>query len=516
MTSGAPVRFGTDAPRPEQIAAVADGAPVELTTGARETLAASRAVVERAIESGEAVYGLNRRLGAGRDDVVDPAEFAAFQRRTIANHRGGVGDPLSEREARAVVAARLAGFTRGGAGVRPVLAQAYADILNAGVVPFIPSRGSVGAADLTALAEVIAVVTGDGTVLDGTVLDGTVLDGTVPDSTVGGTAARDALQAAGLEPLDPAPHEALAALSSNAYSIGVGSLALREAESLTVMADHAVALSLEAAAAAGPAGNPSPYTAVVAEARGGRGQIGSATAIRDALAGSVLYDADRAVTVQDPLAFRSAPQLHGALREAVERVRAEVELELAARSENPVVDIASGRLVSGGNFQALPLALAFEGLRLAIAHVAAAAERRTAAHSLALGPARADGRTRVAGLLLYSAASAAAELKQLAVPATLGSTTLSGVEDHASLAPLALRLAQRSLALAAEVFAAEALHAVELLHVVGAFPAGAVTGPLALRLDELIASGSPARILVRAAAEAIGSQSAATSLRNAR
>lgn len=487
----AAVRFGAAAPLPEEIAAVADGAPAELTPEARETLAASRAVVERAIEAGEPVYGLNRRLGAGRDDAVDADEFAAFQRRTIANHRGGVGDPLPEREARAVVAARLAGFTRGGAGVRPVLAQAYADLLNAGIVPVIPSRGSVGAADLTALAEVAAVAIGDGA----------VFDAAVPDTVV---PARDALAAAGLEPIELAPHEALASLSSNAYSIGVGSLLLLDAEAQTGAADRAVALSLEAVAAAGPAGNPSPYTAVVAEARGGSGQIDSAAAIRGALDGSTLHDPARAVTVQDPLAFRSAPQLHGALREAVARVRAELAIELAARSENPVVDIASGRLVSGGNFQALPLALAFEGLRLALAHVAAASERRTAALSVALAPARAQGRTRVPGLLLYSAASAAAELKQLAVPATLGSTTLSGVEDHASLAPLALRLAQRSLALTDEVLAAEALHAADLLHVTGARPAGALTGPLAQRLDDLITSGVPARLLVQDAARLLG------------
>ncbi|UAJ78463.1 aromatic amino acid lyase [Leifsonia sp. ZF2019] len=485
MTAGAPVVLGGAPPRPEDIAAIADGARVELGPEARAALEAARAVVERAIASGEAVYGLNRRLGAGRDEAIDPNEFAAFQRRTIANHRGGVGDPLSHGEARAVVAARLAGFTRGGAGVRPVLAQAYADLLNAGVVPLIPSRGSVGAADLTALAEVAAVVTGDGTVLDG---------------SVGGTPAGAALAAVGLEPLALAPHEALAALSSNAFSIGVGALALREAEALVEMADRAVALSLEAVAAAGPGGNPSPYSAVVADARGGRGQQASAASIRDALAGSVLHDPARVVTVQDPLVFRSAPQLHGALREAVDRVRAELEVELAGRSENPVVDVATGLLVSGGNFQALPLALAFEGLRLALAHVAAASERRTAAHSLALATARAEGRTRVPGLLLYSAASDAAELKQLAAPATLGSTTLSGVEDHASLAPLAVRLAQRSLALAADVFAAEALHAAELLHANGVLPTGAGTGPLAHRLDDLVATGAPARILVEDAA----------------
>ncbi|MFB9749347.1 aromatic amino acid lyase, partial [Leifsonia shinshuensis] len=159
------VRLGVQPPTVSDIVAIADGAPVELDADARATVAASRAVVDRAIASGEPVYGLNRRLGAGRDDAVADDELAAFQRRTIANHRGGIGEPLTEREARAVVAARLAGFTRGGAGVRPELADAYAALLNAGVTPRIPSRGSVGAADLTALAEVAAVVTGAGTVL---------------------------------------------------------------------------------------------------------------------------------------------------------------------------------------------------------------------------------------------------------------------------------------------------------------------------------------------------------------
>jgi histidine ammonia-lyase len=488
------IRFGTAAPTPEDIAAIADGERVELTAEALEALADSRAVVERAIASGAPVYGLNRRLGAGRDEAVDPAEFAEFQRRTIANHRGGIGDPLPVAEARAVVAARLAGFTRGGAGVRPELAEAYAALLNAGITPVIPSRGSVGAADLTVLAEVAAVVTGEGLVLR-------------PGVGAGAAAvqpAADALAAAGLSPLALAPHEALAALSSNAYSIGVGALALREAAALAEAADRAVALSLEALAATGPAGNPSAYGEVVTEARGGAGQRASAAAIRSALRGGRVLDPGREVTVQDPLAFRTAPQLHGALREAVDRLRAELELELAARSENPVVDVASGAMVSGGNFQALPLALAFEALRLALAHVASASERRSAALSLALAPARAAGRTAVPGLLLYAAASDTAELTQLAVPVTLGSTTLSGVEDHASLAAPALRLAQRSLALTRDVLAVEALHASDLLGTAGAEAAGAGTGPLADAIRVSANTRTPAATLVTEVGRLLG------------
>ncbi len=366
--------------------------------------------------------------------------------------------------------------------MRPELADAYAALLNAGVTPRIPSRGSVGAADLTALAEVAAVVIGTGTVLR---------DG-------GSVAAEVALADAGLRPIELAPHEALAALSANALSVGVGSLAAVAAQQLAEASDLVVALSLEAVAAHGPAGNLSPYAEAVADARGGEGQRASARAIRAALAGSALEAPDRAVSVQDPLAFRTAPQLHGALREAVARLRTELEVELAARSENPVADVPSGRLISGGNFQALPLALALENLRVALAHVAEASERRSAALSLALAPHRRDGRTRVPGLLLYAAADAVAEVRQLAAPATLGSSTLSGVEDHATYAPLALRLLQRSLALTGEVLAIEALHAADLLGVLDATPTGAGSAPLAAALTAALGAPQSADALVRA------------------
>ncbi|WP_158865143.1 aromatic amino acid lyase [Leifsonia sp. AG29] len=488
------VRLGTQPLTAADIAAVADGAAVELGDGARAVIDASRAVVERAIATGEPVYGLNRRLGAGRDDAVDPEEFHAFQTRTIANHRGGIGEVLSRREARAVIAARLAGFARGGAGVRVELADAYAALLNADVVPVIRSRGSVGAADLTALAEVAALVTGTGVALarHGSRDE----DASVP--------ALAALQEAGLAPVVLAPHEALAALSSNAYSLGVGSLALREAELLTDAADRAVALSLEALGATGSSGNPGPYGGTVLDAGAGSGARDSAAAIRAALEQSALLEPGRVFSVQDPLSFRTAPQLHGALRESVARLRFELDRELAARSENPLVDVESGRMISGGNFQALPLALAIENLRLAIAHVVAASERRSAALSLLLAPARREGRTRVPGLLLYAAADSAAEVRQLAAPATLASTTLSGVEDHSSFAPLALRLLARSLSLAGDVLAIEALHAADLLGVVGVAPTGAGTASVYSALAAEIGNGADADALVRSSVRLLG------------
>ncbi|MFF1572970.1 aromatic amino acid ammonia-lyase [Leifsonia sp. NPDC058292] len=483
--TAAEVVLSAAAPTVADLVAIADGAQVSVGADAAQAVAASRAVIEAAIADGRPVYGLNRRLGAARDAAVEPHDIIGFQRRTIANHRGGIGEALPVRQARAVIAARLIGFTRGGSGVRLALVAAYADLLNAAVHPVIPARGSVGAADLTHLAEVAAVVTGGGRAFDAS---GTLVDGA------------SALSAAGLEPVALAPHEGLAVLSSNAYSVGIGALAVAGARAVAEAADRAVALSLEAIAASGPAGNLGAFTRTVADARGGAGQRESAATIRDALRGSALEHADRVVTVQDPLAFRTAPQLNGALRESVDRAVAELNLELAGRADNPVVDAESGEIVSGGNFQALPLALAFEGLRLVLAHVASASERRTATHSATLAAARAAGETRVPGLLLYSAADAVAELRQLAAPATLGITTLSGVEDHASLAPVALRLLERSLALTEEVLAIEALHASDALRVAGTVPTGAGTGPLALALDVLIARGSAAADLVPAAA----------------
>jgi histidine ammonia-lyase len=259
--------------------------------------------------------------------------------------------------------------------------------------------------------------------------------------------------------------------------------------------------------------------------------------VRQLLAGSFLERPDRQVTVQDPLSVRTAPQLHGALRERVEATRTELTVELNARAENPLVvldaseahgagiggdpgiasDVSiavSGRMISGGNFQALPLALDFESLRLTLAHVAAASERRIGQLSDLLRPLRGSGTSVLPGLTWYAAGSALAELRQLAAPATLGSTSLSGVEDHSSLAPTALQLLQRSVALTGEVLAIEALHAAEVLRVTSSeggsdvVPLGHGTAPLAQGLGRLLTSGVAAAPLVEAAVVLLGAEPA--------
>ena len=401
----------------------------------------SRAIVEAALAADAPVYGLNRELGAGRDVAVSTDELEEFQRRTIRNSSGGIGEPLPVEQARAVIYTRLVGFSRGGAGVTLELARQYAELLNRSVDVVIPRTGSVGAADLTQLAAVAAVASGGGRVL----VDGVIVPGA------------DALAAAGLDAVTLAPHEALASLSGNSYSVGVGALVLHDLARIVNASDLVVALSVSATG-----GNPSPFSPPVQSAHRSVGQAASAARVR-----ALLLPGAEAPSVQDPVSFRAAPQVHGAFAEAVTSAAASVTLELNSSTENPLVDLESGQLVSGGNFQVVGLSLAFEQLRLALGHVAATSERRTARISGLAAGARRAGETRVPGLLWYSAAAALAEVKALANPVSLSVTPLSeGVEDHSSNAALALQLLERSAALTRTVLAIEAVSAAEyvLLH----------------------------------------------------
>jgi histidine ammonia-lyase len=501
-------------------AAADPGVRIVLSEQALEVVGRSREVVLQAIDSGRRVYGLNTLLGSGRDTVVAGESILAYQVQVVRYHDSGVGEFLDAAETRATVLARLIGFSRGGSGVRPETARFYAELLNRGVLPAIPRDGSVGSSDLTQLAAVAAVAIGEGQVLS-------------PDGApVPGAAA---LAAAGLEPLALAPGEALALVSANSYSTGVGALVLGRLLRLAELADTALALSLEATARYDGGGNLSPFSSAVQEAKAVAGQGVSAANVRRLVRGGWLEDADREVSVQDALSFRAAPQTHGAYRWQVAALQDALEVELNGRGDNPLADVASGRLVSGGNFQPMQLALAFEALRLGLAHVGISSERRIAKlyppqrrirqqHLAAAAEGAALRREELPGLLWYSAAGLLAELKVLAAPATLGAPTLSAdVEDHSTLAPLALQQLERSVRAAETLLTIEALTAAYLLsqarepgaEISGAGagteesgaaaveprtrPLGAGTRAVQARLAGVLARGLPAAALVDAA-----------------
>lgn len=506
--------IGTSPVEPESVAQAAlDPAfHVKLNHDALSLIGRSREVLERASTSGQKIYGLNTLLGSGRDTAVEERSVLAYQIQVVRYHNSGVGDHLDRPSARAVILARLIGFSRGGSGVRPETAKFYAELLNHGVLPAIPREGSVGSSDLTQLAAVAAVAIGEGEAIDA---DGTLVPGA------------KALADAGLQPLRLAPGEALALVSANAYSVGAGTLALVGLQQLAELADVALSLSLEAIARYDGGGNLSPFSPAIQAGKAVDGQKDSAAAVRYLLRGGWLEDVRPEVSVQDALSFRSAPQTHGAFRSLVSQLGAALTVELNGRGDNPLVDIETGHMVSGGNFQPMQLALSFEGLRLALAHVGISSERRIAklyppqrvirarhleaaarhleaSSSNAVseaGPAAGLVQEELPGLLWYSAAGLLSELKFLAAPATLGAPTLSAdVEDHSTLAPLALQQLERSLEALEKLLAIEALTASYLLLEAGAAqPLGKGTGAVAGRLADVLADRPSASDLVERA-----------------
>ena len=454
-------------------------------------LQASRDVVEGVLGAGLPVYGLNTELGAGRNVVVSTDVLEEYQRRTIRNSTGGIGEPLSLEQARAVIAARLIGFSRGGAGVTVALAAQYRELLNRDVYPLVPRTGSVGAADLTHLAAIAAVATGSGYA----VVDGRVVPGAA------------ALDAVGLAPVTLQPHEAIASLSANSYSIGVGSLVVTDLRALARVADLAAAVSLVALGAHGAGGNLSPFDERIQAAHAVGPQAVSAGRIRSLLATSSL--AGGVSSTQDAISFRSVPQVHGSLGVAIARLATALELELNSRTENPLVDVASGALVSGGNFFALELALAFENLRVVVAHVAAMSERRISQLSTLGVGLRRSGAAVVPGLLWYSAAAQLTELRHLAAPISLAGSSLSeGVEDHSSNAALALQALEKSVGLLGSVLTVEAVSAVELIEV-GTADAGEAITPLVAAVGEAIREAEPLDARVQKVLRVLVSTSAA-------
>lgn len=448
---GAPVVFGAGPIGVDEIVAVArDRAIVVLDTAALDRIGAARAIVERhlvgaapgVVGGRSGTHGFDRERGVGSDPTADAAELVAHQVRIVRDHRGGIGHPLSEERARAVVAARLAGWTRGGSGIRLETAVFAAELLNRGVVPVIPTIGSVGETDPTHLAAFAAVAIGEGDAL----LGGEQLPASV------------ALGRVGLAPLELAPHEGLALLNHNAYALGVGALALRRLSSLARLADTTTALSVRARASLGAGGGLGAYDPGLLSRSPSLGTIESGARISELLATAGPGDDTSSVRTQDPLAFRVAPQSNGALVDQLAAAITLLEATLGAAAENPLVDQRSGTVRSGGLFHVVQLAHTFDALRAVIAQVATVAERRLAAVVDANAEGGLRGRSRVPGLLGHSAADLLAELRVLATPVAIGGAVLSGgVEDVASFAGTALRLLERSIALLADVLALEAI-----------------------------------------------------------
>lgn len=460
----------------DELASIAGGAEVRLSSDAVARIEASRNVVDRALEGDDLVYGLNTGLGHARNERLPDEILRSLQPITVAMHDGSMGGPLPVEVVRAAMAVRLNGIARGGSGATLATAKTLESMLNAGVHPVVPATASVGAADLGHMAAIAMVAIGAGRAL----YDGIEMGGA------------DALRAAGIAPLELEPKDGLAMVSANGVTVGYGALVLRRLAMAIDLADIVAAVSLEAFG-----GNPSIVEPSVARAKASPGQVETSRRIRSALEDSGRFGPDGDISVQDPLTFRVVPQVHGALRDLHAFASTAVEAELNALADNPLVSIEEGRLISNGNFHPMLTALCVDALRPAIAHVGQLSERRLGhlwdgfvgdiqTADVGALPMGAPG---AAGLLLrYAAAARFTRLRQLADPVTLDVPSLDlGVEDHATNAPEAVRRTDESLDVLDDLLSVELAVAQAVLQRIDPPPRlGDGTGRLVAALGELL------------------------------
>jgi histidine ammonia-lyase len=484
----------------EQLLAIADrGEPVSLAPAARQRVLASRAVVDRRARSDEPAYGINTGFGSFADVRIPPDELETLQLNLLRSHAAGLGDPLPARTVRATMALRANVLAKGFSGVSVETLDALIALLNAGVHPHVPSRGSVGASgDLAPLAHLALVLVGEGEAIDeesnrrerGDRGTENVTQRALRAPRLLPVSGAEALKRAGLKPVKLGPKEGLALINGTQPSTAVLALALADAERVARAADIAAALSIDALR-----GSIHPFEARIHEARAFAGQRISAANIEQLMRGSGINKShEHCGKVQDAYSLRCAPQVHGAAREALRFVRETVHVEANSATDNPMVFADSGDIVSCGNFHGAPIAIAADLLATAIVPLATISERRTdrlVDPTLSGLPAflTTNGGLK-SGLMMaqVTAAAVASELKSLAHPAGVDTIpTSANKEDHVSMSMTAALKADRAVGRAREVLAIEILCACQAIDLLAPLR----TSPLLANVHALVRSRVP-------------------------
>ena len=454
MSTPSKVIISTGPLRISDVAAVARaGTPVELAPEALAAIEASRAHVESLAQSGRPVYGISTGFGALATRFIEAEKRTQLQRSLVRSHAAGSGPCVEDEVVRALMLLRLSTLATGRTGVRPVTAQAYANLLNARITPCVPEYGSLGCSgDLAPLAHCALAVMGEGVVSNA--------DGELK-------CAEEALAAAGLSPVELAEKEGLALINGTDGMLGMLALAITDLEMLVRAADISAAMSVEALL-----GTDAVYAADLQALRPHPGQAASARNMTRLLAGSgiVASHVEGDTRVQDAYSLRCAPQVAGAVRDTLSYARAVAERELASAVDNPVV-LPDGRIESNGNFHGAPVAYVLDFLAIVSADLASIAERRTdrmldKTRSNGLPPFLADDPGVDSGHMIaqYTSAGIVSEMKRLAAPASVDSIPSSAMqEDHVSMGWHAARKLRRSVDGLSRVLAIELLTAARAL-----------------------------------------------------
>jgi histidine ammonia-lyase len=389
----------------------------------------SREIVKNAMLDGKAHYGINTGFGILANKRIDEKKLAELQRNILLSHACGVGDPVPPEIARLMLKLKIHALGLGYSGISRSTFHQLMKFDKAGLVPWIPSRGSVGASgDLAPLAHMCLPLIGRGEVWN--------------ESLSGKQDAAEAMQAKGIEPIELKAKDGLALLNGTQLMAAYGAFVLERVLVLQKEADILAAMSLEALQ-----GSAAPFDPRIHEIRPHAGQIVVAGNIRKLLEQSEIMDSHRDCgKVQDPYCLRCVPQVHGASRDALDFARNSIEIELNSVTDNPLV-FENGDIISGGNFHGQPLAYAMDFAAIALAELGSISERRT--YLLLEGH---DGLPKLlmkdtgvnSGFMIpqYTAAALVSENKILCHPASVDSIPTSlGQEDHVSMGSIsALKL----------------------------------------------------------------------------
>jgi histidine ammonia-lyase len=470
---------------PHDVVRVArEGARVTIGSEAREAIARARKHVDDLAASDIPVYGVSTGFGALANRHIEPEQRTQLQKSLIRSHAAGTGPRVEDEVVRALMLLRLSTMCTGHTGVRTRTAEAYADLLNAGLSPVVLEHGSLGCSgDLAPLAHCALAVTGEGEVVD---------EGRVRP-------AAEALADHGLAPVELAEKEGLALINGTDGMLGMLVLAIADLRRLLDTADLSAALSIE-----GLMGTDRVLAADLQALRPHPGQATSAAHMAALLAGSPIVASHRHGDdrVQDAYSLRCAPQVHGAARDTVEHAATVAGREFAAAIDNPSV-LDDGRLESHGNFHGAPLAYVLDFLAIAVADVASMSERRTdrfldANRNHGLPPFLADDPGVDSGLMIaqYTQAAIVSDLKRLAAPAGVDSIPSSAMqEDHVSMGWSSARKLRRAVEGLTQVLAIEIMTAARGVELRAPLRPAAATGAAITALRKKVDGPGPDRIL---------------------
>ena len=443
-----------------QLVAIAAGEQVDLDPKALAKVAENRKVIDRILAEGRTVYGINTGFGQFATVVIPPDQLAQLQLNLVRSHAAGVGSPLPPDQTRALMAARINCLLKGYSGIRPEPIQLLAQCLNLNIVPVIPSQGSVGASgDLAPLAHMALMLVGEGLAWDGA------------KHVPGG----EALQKAGLRPIQLQPKEGLALINGTQLITSLGNLAVARLRALIPLSDEIAALSLEALR-----GTRSAFDPRIHQARPHPGQLEAAAHMREILGttSEIAESHHDCARVQDAYSLRCLPQVHGVTRDALKFAAEILERELNSATDNPMIFTEQQESLSGGNFHGQYPAFACDMLAIAVCDLASISERR---QERLVNPAYSDLPAFLtqdggleSGFMMAHVTSAAlvSEMKGLAHPACVDTIpTSAGKEDHVSMGPIAARKLLRAVDALEQVLVIEARMALEGVRILGMQPA---------------------------------------------